>query len=117
MTYYNIFLVLIILVALLLILIIMVQSPKGGGLSSTFGAGGSSIGGVQNTNNFLDKGTWTLATLMVILILLANFTIPRQGNSDSQIDETIENREMPQEEAIPELPTTAPAKDSTKMGE
>ena len=35
----------------------MVQNPKGGGLSSSFGGGGGaqSMGGVQNTNNFLDR--------------------------------------------------------------
>ena len=104
MTYYSIFLVLILIVAALLILIIMVQSPKGGGLSSAFGGGANSIGGVQNTNTFLDKGTWTLAILMIGLILLANFTIPRKTQTKSGIEQTLENREVPTEETIPELP-------------
>ena len=68
---YNLFLVIILLVAVILILIIMVQNPKGGGLSSSFGGGGAqSLGGVQNTNNFLDKTTWTLAISLFALILL-----------------------------------------------
>ena len=71
MTTYTIFLALIIIVALLLILIIMVQNPKGGGLSSSFGGGGTqSLGGVQNTTNFLDKSTWTLSIILLGLILL-----------------------------------------------
>jgi len=65
--------------------VIMVQNPKGGGLSSTFG-GGQNIGGVQNTNKFLDTSTWTLAIVMFALILLANFAIPRSSNIDSQIN-------------------------------
>ncbi|MDA8596046.1 MAG: preprotein translocase subunit SecG [Flavobacteriaceae bacterium] len=85
MTSYQLFLVLILIVAVLLILVIMVQNPKGGGLSSTFG-GGQNIGGVQNTNNFLDKSTWTLAIVMFALILLANFAIPRNQGIDSQIN-------------------------------
>ena len=85
MTSYQLFLVLILIVAVLLILVIMVQNPKGGGLSSTFG-GGQNIGGVQNTNKFLDTSTWTLAIVMFALILLANFAIPRSGNIDSQIN-------------------------------
>ena len=53
---YNLFLGVILLVAVILILIVMVQNPKGGGLSSSFGGGGAqSLGGVQNTNNFLDR--------------------------------------------------------------
>ena len=87
-----IFLGLIFLVAFLLVVIIMVQNPKGGGLSSSFGGGGSQqLGGVQKTNDFLDKGTWGLATLLIVLILLIN--IPIFGNSDlnrSRVDENIE---------------------------
>ena len=92
---YNVFLVLILLVALLLVLIIMVQNPKGGGLSSSFGGqgGGQNIGGVQSTNKFLDKSTWTLAVALFALILLSNYSIDRGGSSGkSQLENTIENR-------------------------
>src|SRR5210317_1198397 len=83
MTTYTIFLALIIIVALLLILIIMVQNPKGGGLSSSFGGGGTqSLGGVQSTTNFLDRSTWTLAIVLFALILLSNFSIPRENSVD-----------------------------------
>jgi preprotein translocase subunit SecG len=92
---YSLFLILILIVAVLLVLLIMVQNPKGGGLSSSFGGGGSqSMGGVQNTNNFLDKGTWTLAITLMALILLSNFVIPRNnsGSQESQIENTLNDR-------------------------
>ena len=92
---YTLFLILILIVAVLLVLLIMVQNPKGGGLSSSFGGGGSqSMGGVQSTNNFLDKGTWTLAISLMALILLSNFVIPREGQNsqDSQLEETFEQQ-------------------------
>ena len=84
---YTLFLVLIMIVAFLLILIIMVQNPKGGGLSSSFGGGGTqSLGGVQNTTNFLDKSTWTLATLLIVLILLSNVALKGNfGEADSKL--------------------------------
>ncbi len=90
---YTLFLALILVVAVALILIVMVQNPKGGGLSSSFGGGGAqSMGGVQNTNNFLDKATWTLAISMFALILLANFAIPRENaNNNPQLENTLEN--------------------------
>ena len=93
MSTYTLFLVLILVVALALILIVLVQNPKGGGLSSSFGGGGAqSMGGVQSTNNFLDKATWTLAISMFALILLANFAIPRASNvSNPQLENTLEN--------------------------
>ena len=77
---YNLFLAVILLVAVILILIVMVQNPKGGGLSSSFGGGGSQqVGGVKKTSDFLDKSTWALATLLLVLILLSNIAI---GNTD-----------------------------------
>ena len=91
---YTAFLILILIVAIALILIVMVQNHKGGGLSSSFGGGGAqSLGGVQNTNNFLDRTTWTLAIAMFALILLANFAIPRGGDQDFKLDNTLDGIE------------------------
>ena len=91
---YTAFLILIIIVAIALILIVMVQNPKGGGLSSSFGGGGAqSLGGVQSTNNFLDRTTWTLAIAMFALILLANFAIPRVNSNTTNIDSKIDGIE------------------------
>ncbi len=85
MSTFYIFLALIIIVAFLLVVVIMVQNPKGGGLSSSFGGGGTQqLGGVQKTTDFLDKATWGLATLLLVLILLSNIPI-FGGDSESQI--------------------------------
>jgi preprotein translocase subunit SecG len=81
---FSIFLVLIVLVAFLLVLVIMVQNPKGGGLSSSFGGGGTQqLGGVKKTTDFLDKSTWALAVMLVLLILASNFSIKPNENSES----------------------------------
>ena len=90
MSTFSIFLILIVIVAFLLIVVIMVQNPKGGGLSSSFGGGGSQqVGGVKQTSDFLDKSTWALATLLLILILLSNVTIisNRTGGDSKLLDE------------------------------
>lgn len=100
-TYTVIFLGLIIFVAFLLVVVIMVQNPKGGGLSSSFGGGGTQqLGGVQKTTDFLDKSTWTLATVLLALILLSNISI--MGDYA-----TIESKAF-DESAVPavELPST-----------
>ena len=90
----------------------MVQNPKGGGLSSSFGGGGAqNIGGVQNTNSFLDRTTWTLAIAMFALILLANFAIPRGNSANApQLDSTLENVEV----STPAAPITNTTNDSVK---
>ena len=113
---YTLFLILIVIIALLLILIIMVQNPKGGGLSSSFGGQGSqSLGGVQNTTNFLDRSTWTLAIALFALILLSNFSIARDDSIDtkSEIENTINDREVLDQVPATTDDQTATFQDST----
>lgn len=101
MSTFSIFLILILIIAFLLIVVIMVQNPKGGGLSSSFGGGGSQqIGGVKQTSDFLDKSTWALATVLLVLILLSNVTIMQSDGSDSKL--LREGSSTPVENTIPD---------------
>lgn len=61
--------ILIIVASVLLVLIVFIQNPKGGGLSSDFGAA-QQIGGVQKTNDFIDKATWSLAGIIAVLSII-----------------------------------------------
>ena len=118
MSTFSIFLILIIIVCLLLILVIMVQNPKGGGLSSSFGGGGNQVvGGVKKTGDFLDKSTWTLAGLLIVLILASNIAL--KGNyceADSKLlqGDDIENTvpETLPEEVTPTAPDATSPSDS-----
>jgi len=56
----------ILLASILLVFVVYIQNPKGGGLSSDFGAA-QQIGGVQKTNDFIDKATWSLAGIIGVL--------------------------------------------------
>lgn len=98
MTQFTIFLILIVFVAFLLVVVIMVQNPKGGGLSSTFGGGGGTqLGGVKKTTDFLDKSTWTLAVLLLALILLSNISLFSGTATDSFLDDAAPATELPTE--------------------
>lgn len=57
--------------SVLLTIVIMAQNPKGGGLSSTFGGASSAQFGVQRTNDFMEKATWTLGGTIIVLILIS----------------------------------------------
>lgn len=59
----------ILLASILLVFVVYIQNPKGGGLSSDFGAA-QQIGGVQKTNDFIDKATWSLAAVIGILSIV-----------------------------------------------
>jgi preprotein translocase subunit SecG len=89
----------------------MVQNPKGGGLSSTFGAT-SQMGGVQKTTDFLDKSTWYLAGSLIVLILLSSLSYT-SGASDSGskvIDESaISTPAIPSAPGAPATPATKEA--------
>jgi preprotein translocase subunit SecG len=90
MSTFSVFLVLIAIVCFLLIVVIMVQNPKGGGLSSTIG-GSQMLGGVQKTTDFLDKSTWTLATVLIALILLSSLSFTGTlSDTDSKIIDNTE---------------------------
>ena len=79
---YSFLLAIIVIVCFLLVVVIMVQNPKGGGLASTFGGGGTQqLGGVKQTTDFLDKSTWTLAIILIGLIMLSNLTFENGENN------------------------------------
>ena len=79
------FSLIIIIASALLILVVYVQNPKGGGLSSDFGAA-QQIGSVQKTNDFIDKATWSLAGVIMLLSIV--LTIRSKTPEPVQQDET-----------------------------
>lgn len=91
----------------------MVQNPKGGGLSSSFGGGGTQIvGGVKKTGDFLDKSTWTLATLLIVLILLSNVAL--KGNYSAADSKLLQGGDGDAIETVvpDQIPAPAPAQSS-----
>lgn len=119
MSTFTIFLVLIVVVAFLLIVVIMVQNPKGGGLSSSFGGGGTQqLGGVKKTTDFLDKSTWTLATVLLVLILASNITINKgYSEVDSKALDPDAQTTQPLPEALPNTPDAIPANTTSGAAE
>lgn len=82
----------------------MVQNPKGGGLSSSLG-GSQQLGGVQKTTDFLDKSTWTLATILIALILLSSVSFTGSlSESDSKIIDNIPAAAPPAAKTEPTAP-------------
>lgn len=73
---YVLIIVLTVVVAIMMIGIVLIQKSKGGGLSSQFG-GGNQILGVRGTNNALEKITWTLAGLILVLSVAAAYAMPK----------------------------------------
>ena len=55
-----------VIISVLLVIVVLVQNSKGGGLSSMF-ASSNSVMGVRKTTDFLDKATWSLVAILVVL--------------------------------------------------
>ncbi|AHJ98002.1 preprotein translocase subunit SecG [Hymenobacter swuensis] len=67
---YYALIALILLVCFLLAVVVLAQNPKGGGISSQFGAGGAAqLMGVKRTGDLLEKLTWGFAIGLMVLSL------------------------------------------------
>lgn len=87
--------ILLILASILLVVLIFAQNPKGGGLSSDFGAA-TQLGGVQKTNDFVDKATWGLAGFIAILsVVLTIYLTPKVQKAQEQPQQENGQTEMP----------------------
>ena len=74
------FVLLIIVACVFLGLIILIQNPKGGGLASNVGGFSNQLMGVKQTTDYLEKGTWILATVVGLLCLFSAMFLPK-GNT------------------------------------
>ena len=89
--------VLILITCVLLSLIVLVQNSKGGGLASNF-ASSNQFMGVRKTADFLEKTTWTLAIILLLLSLFSIFVIPRnvqRVTTDTELRELINDQAAP----------------------
>ena len=88
----------------------MVQNPKGGGLDSSIG-GSQMLGGVQKTSDFLDKSTWTLAAVLIGLVLLSSlsFSGSLNDNSSKVFDDTTTPKTATPAKTAPAKATDKPA--------
>lgn len=84
---YTLIIVLVILASLLMIGIVLIQESKGGGLASGFSAS-NQIMGVRKTTDFLEKATWGLAVIMVVLSVLSSAFVTKTTVQEAPVIQT-----------------------------
>lgn len=89
--------ILVILVSIFLILIVLVQNSKGGGLASNFSSQ-NQVMGVRKTTDFLEKATWTLAGVLLVLSFVAVMVLPKAQMGGAEIDEKLNTLPSQQQE-------------------
>ncbi len=113
---YTVIAILIVIASVILTLVVLVQNSKGGGLAANFAAGNQTFG-VRQTADFLEKATWTLAIIIIVLCIAATaFVSTRVEENNSALIEKIENNapvaqpQFPADAAAPA--TEVPAQES-----
>ena len=101
--------VFILIVSALMMLVVLVQNSKGGGLVSNLSSS-NQILGVRKTTDFLEKATWTLAIILVVLCLVSSMTLPKGGVTtdvkvDTEMRKQIENTIAPSDYQVPAATT------------
>lgn len=81
---YSVLVILAVIVAILLTFIVLIQESKGGGLASNFSAS-NQIMGVRKTTDVVEKATWTLAGVLVVLSVATIFFAPRAEDRSSVV--------------------------------
>ncbi|MCM1313149.1 MAG: preprotein translocase subunit SecG [Bacteroides sp.] len=81
---YSLVIVLVILASIFMCGIVLIQESKGGGLASGFSSS-NQIMGVRKTTDFLEKATWTLAVVMVVLSVLSAAFVPKTTVEETPI--------------------------------
>jgi preprotein translocase subunit SecG len=75
---------LIIIAAIALGFFILIQNPKGGGLSGAFGSIGSQVMGVKQSTDIMEKGTWTLISIIGGLCIISVMFFEKPKNIEKQ---------------------------------
>ena len=105
---YQFLVILILIVCVLLAIVVLVQNSKGGGLAANFSAP-NQIMGVRKTADFLEKATWWLAIILVVLSLAATATIPHHGEESSLKTEVRMSEDINPVTSTQTSPAPAPA--------
>lgn len=89
---YVLLTILIVISSILLTLLVLVQNSKGGGLAAGFSSS-NQIMGVRKTTDFLEKATWGLVVVVVVLSIATVGVRSKQSATpnESEIKEQIQN--------------------------
>ncbi len=104
---YLLLIVLIVIAAVLMCFIVLIQNSKGGGLASSF-ASSNQIMGVRKTTDFLEKTTWGLAAVIVVLCIATAYTLPRTHGGSGIIMEQAQQEERTNPMNLPDFGTPQP---------
>ena len=75
--------IIILLACIILAFFILIQNPKGGGLSGTFGSMSSAVMGVKQSSDVMEKGTWTMISVIGGLCIISVMFFQKPQGADN----------------------------------
>ncbi|MEZ4698842.1 MAG: preprotein translocase subunit SecG [Rhodothermales bacterium] len=106
---FTFLIILIALIAVLMTFVVLIQSGRGGGLAGIAAGGTQQVLGARQAPDVLEKATWTMATLFIVLCILSNFLIDKGETRNSVLQQRAGQQT---EQAAPTLPPPAPSTDA-----
>ncbi len=102
---YAVVVAVIIVVCILLAIVVLMQNSKGGGLAANFSSV-NQIVGVRKATDGIEKTTWILAIVLVLLSIVATASIPSRNADTSlhtnvQVENTLPTNVNPVQAAAP----------------
>ncbi len=108
---YNLILILIVVASVLMCLIVLIQESKGGGLASGF-ADNNAMLGVRKTTDVIEKTTWGLAAVMVVLSILSVAFLGTPSSAGSALMEQAVEQQATNPTNIPGIEAGAAAEEA-----
>jgi preprotein translocase subunit SecG len=99
---FSLLVVFIALIAAFLILVVLLQSGQGSGLAGIASGGATrQVLGQRQAPDILEKATWSLGTIFIVLCILSNFFITKPGQQESVIQQQAQQQTEQQQQMPP----------------
>ena len=116
---YTSIVILVVLASVLMCLIVLIQESKGGGLAADY-SNNNQILGAPKTTNFIEKATWGLAAVMIVLSVISVAFLDNGSHNESVLQQNaieqaatnpnnVPGMVQPSAETPAETPAEAPA--------
>ncbi len=87
--------ILILLACVVLGFFILIQNPKGGGLTGSFGSMSSQVMGVKQTGDVMEKGTWTMISIIGGLCIISIMFFQKPSGPDTNGSKASQGKSAP----------------------
>jgi len=112
---FTILTIVVVLLSILLTIVVLLQNGKGQGMASNFVAANQTLG-VRETASILEKLSWALIAIIVVLSIVSTLVLGAPGSSANDYTDSIENAAQNEQLGFPPAPIqqTAPATPATE---